>query len=174
MQLLLTRKITSLFFKAASEIHKSNPDVHFLVVGDGPLRPGIEREVSRLKIEDFVTFTNFIDQPERIIPQVDVLLFTSRFEGLGSTILDFFVYKKPVVSTRNGGAEEIIQHGETGLLSKIGDFKDLAGNVVKLLNDPVLTKKITEQAYKYVLKYHSPSELAIKTLEVYKSLEFNS
>jgi len=162
------------FFKAAREIVKTKSDVHFLIIGDGPLRNDLENEVGFLGLAEFVTFTGFLSQPEEIIPQLDLLLFTSRYEGLGSTILDFFVHKKPVVSVSNAGAKEIVENGKTGLLSPIGDFKSLARNVNQLFNDPKMTRSLTNAAYDYVLKSHSPLNVALKTIDVYRSMQENS
>lgn len=167
---LTFEKDHSTFLKTAVEIKKQIEDVHFLIVGSGPTKNKLINQVTRLGIEDSVTFTGFLKNPERIISQIDVLLFTSRSEGLGSTILDFFVYKKPVVSVRNGGAEEIIINEKTGLLSPVGDYKKLADQVMHLLSDSSFVKNLTDNAYEYVRKHHSPKKVALLTLGIYKEL----
>lgn len=159
------------FLNTANEILKQTHDVHFLIIGDGPLYARIKDKARRMNIFDYVTFTGFVRDAERLIPQIDLLLFTSTSEGLGSTILDFFVYEKPVVSTMNGGAGELIENGVTGFLSPIGDFSNMAKQVLNLKNSPILVSKITRNAKQYVIMNHSMKAVAERTIGVYRALE---
>lgn len=100
---------------------------------------------------------------------MDVLLFTSKEEGLGTTILDAFACKVPVVATAAGGIPEIITNEKTGLLAPVGDAQTLAHYVEKILADRNLREQLIENAWQKV-KYFSKENMAKKTLEVYQSL----
>lgn len=146
-----------------------NPDVHFVIVGEGPLVSELTNYASMIGIAEKVTFTGFIKEIRNIIPDIDVLLFTSVAEGLGTTILDFFVAKRPVVATKSGGAEELITNGITGFICPPGDFHSLAERVNFLLNNPKKTKRIVEEAYDFAT-YFSITQITLKTIEVYKNV----
>ena len=100
---------------------------------------------------------------------IDVLLITSKTEGLGTTILDAFACKIPVVATRAGGIPEIVQDGVTGLTAEVEDVKQLAKHVTTILNDGELRTELTQKALT-VLQDFSRENTAKKTLEIYKSL----
>ena len=68
---------------------KKNHNLHFVIIGDGDNRQKLTQYALDLQISENVTFTGFIENAKKIIPEIDILLFTSTEEGLGSTILDF-------------------------------------------------------------------------------------
>ncbi len=154
---------------AKNILDSADLDIHFVVAGEGRLKTELLEYSRQLGISEKVTFTGFIKNVQGIIPEIDVLLFTSISEGLGTTILDFFVAKKPVVATKSGGAEELISNGETGFLCEAGDHQKLAKNVILLLKNPKLKAEIVEKAYKFATNFSIPS-ITSKTIEVYKSL----
>ncbi|MCC5943291.1 MAG: glycosyltransferase family 4 protein [Bernardetiaceae bacterium] len=158
------------FLETAKKIIKQQPSVHFLIVGTGSLESKLKEYTAKLEIQNQVTFTGFISQAERIIPQTDILLFTSMSEGLGSTILDYFAHRKAVVSTRNGGAESVITHGENGFLSEVGDSTNLAKHVLYLLNDATSYQKISEQAYTDVKNKYTQKTISEKIVRVYNQV----
>lgn len=155
------------FIETAEQILKKNDKAHFFIIGEGKERSAIERKIEKHKLQDKIKLTGFIRDIDAVIPQLDLLLFTSTSEGLGSSILDFFLARIPVVSTRCGGVEEIITHNKTGLLSNVGDVKDLAKNSLLLLSDSGLKEKITENAYEYIVNNHSLEQLGEKTYDIY-------
>jgi glycosyltransferase involved in cell wall biosynthesis len=59
-----------------------------------------------------------------------VFLITSQTEGLGTTILDAFACRVPVVATKGGGIPEIVKESEPGLLAEIYDTEKLASTNV--------------------------------------------
>ncbi len=156
------------FIDTAKLMLQKNPKLRFLIVGEGDERANIEHYIARQGLTDHIILTGFIKDINALIPQLDLLLFTSTSEGLGSTILDFFLHKVPVVSTRCGGVEELIVHGKTGLLSSVGDVADLAKNAFLILNDQSLKQKIVEKAYDFVKENHSLEKLGKETLSVYR------
>jgi len=158
------------FLKTAEKIiNSSDLDVHFVIVGEGQLKEKLLKYAEELGISDKVTFTGFVPNAQEIIPEIDVLLFTSIAEGLGTTILDFFVAKKPVVATKSGGAEELVLNGETGYLCNARDYHTLAEKVIFLLKNRTKTEEIVDKALKFAGNF-SISSVTSKTIEVYKSV----
>jgi len=155
------------FLKVARSVTKNRKDVHFMIVGDGAMESELKNFCQKQGLDEFVTFTGFIDQPEKIINQIDILLFTSTSEGLGSTILDFFANKKPVVSARNGGSESLIEEGQNGYLCEIGDSSTMSKKIDLLLNDPNLCSTLGSNGYIKVCSEYLMETVAAKTLKVY-------
>ncbi|WP_037320147.1 glycosyltransferase [Salegentibacter sp. Hel_I_6] len=159
------------FLDTAKEILETKElNVHFVIIGEGELKNELKAYSEKLGITKNLSFTGFIKDIQAAINEVDLLLFTSTSEGLGTTILDFFVAKKPVVATRSGGAEELIINGETGYLCDCGNSKDLKEKVLLILKNPEKKQEIVNKAYKFVQNFNIEKG-SLKTLEVYKSVE---
>jgi glycosyltransferase involved in cell wall biosynthesis len=162
------------FLDSAKLILRQFKNVHFVIIGEGVLYNDILNYSDQLGIKGQVTFTGFLNNITEAISQIDILLFTSKSEGLGSTILDFFVHKRPVVSARNGGAEELIIDGETGFLCDIGDSSCFSWRVMELLKNEDKVKAITHNAYLFAQKNYAAETIAKRVFAVYNRLAVNS
>lgn len=141
----------------------------FFIIGDGPQREEIKTYVKAQGLEDKITFTGFRKNITDILTELDVLLFTSKMEGLGTTILDAWSAKVPVVATAGGGIPELVVHGETGLLCEIKNPQACAEHVMHLLTHPQERKAIIYAAQTKVQSF-SKEVTAQKTLDVYQSV----
>lgn len=91
--------------------------VHFVLAGDGPLRPEIERAIRRSPLlERCVHLTGYIRDPGRLILDSDVLVLTSEAEGLPLVVLEAMSLGVPVIASEVGGLPEIITHQRDGYL----------------------------------------------------------
>jgi glycosyltransferase involved in cell wall biosynthesis len=158
------------FLNSAKHILGRYDNVHFAIIGEGELFRQLVEYSKKLGISQQVTFTGFQENIDAIIPETDILLFTSNSEGLGSIILDYFFQKRPVVSAKNGGAEELIIDNETGLLCDIGDAESFATKTVRLLCDEAERNRITSNAFNFALNNFTDEKIAQRTLNLYKFL----
>jgi len=158
------------FLKTAKLILKENKKIKFLLIGDGKNIDKLIDFSKQNKIIDSIIFTGFIKNVNTLLSDLDLCLFTSKNEGLGSSILDFFLAKVPVVSTNSGGIKEIIIENETGLLCCIGDEVCLSNKVIKILEDIKMLEYIVDNAFNYVTKHHSLEVFSRKHLEVYNKI----
>ena len=97
----------------------------------------------------------------------DVFVMSSEEEGLGSSVLDAFIYKVPVVSTNAGGLKETLS--ERGLLCPVKDAKCLANSINNILEDKVLCMQLVSKAYNDVKKEYSLQENIEKYVRIFKS-----
>ena len=100
---------------------------------------------------------------------LDVFMISSKTEGLGTSILDAFACRVPVVATAAGGIPELVEHKKTGLLVAIKDAKALAESILLLNEDRVLRESLSRAAWDKVQTF-SKEQTAIKTLKEYQSL----
>lgn len=150
------------------ELSKKRNDFVFLHFGEGVLKPQLEAKIKELGIGEFYKLQGFIPNVEDFFTVMDVFAMSSEEEGLGSSVLDAFIYKVPVVSTTAGGLKEII--GDAGLLSEIKNAKALAENMDRILSDPKLKESLTAKAYEITLKRNSISKVTEEYLQVFKKL----
>ncbi|OSY89352.1 hypothetical protein WH52_01575 [Tenacibaculum holothuriorum] len=158
------------FIKTAKEILKTKNNVHFYIVGSGKLEKDIFNFIKENNLEDSITITGFINNIDTLIPNFDLLLFTSKKEGLGSTILDFFSHKIPVVATNSQGVLDLIKENETGLLCNVEDFNCLAEKTIKIIDNEELKSSLTKNAYNLLHENFTVQVCARKYESLYKKL----
>src|SRR5207249_119758 len=115
--------------EAARLISRTRPDARFLIVGEGPMRSGIESEIVREGISNRVHVLGMRKDAQRLIQVLDVLVLTSTSEGLPNVLLEAAVAGTPVVTTAAGGAAEVVLDGETGFVVRVGDAGSIARRV---------------------------------------------
>lgn len=158
------------FVDTAEKVLRENPDFHFFIIGDGPLRNEIEVYIKKKKLTQEITFTGFRKDIPDIFPDIDLFLMTSETEGLGSTLLDAAAHKTPIVSTNAGGIPEVIQHRTSGLLADVYDSNTLAKFVLELSTDKSLQEQLTEANYKNLTSRFTKEIMAQQTFKIYEQI----
>ncbi len=139
--------------------------VHF---GGGEMENTVKSEVKRLGLEDTYLFMGFEENVENFYPVFDIFVMSSREEGLGSSVLEAFRYKVPVVSTTAGGLEKLVSG--RGLLCPVHDHECLAAKISELLNSPEKYRDLTRRAHDHVLEEHSLEKMTRDYIRVYETL----
>jgi glycosyltransferase involved in cell wall biosynthesis len=124
--------------RAASHLAEHQIPFHLYLVGDGPLRPALENEVSRLGLSKLVTFTGWIDE-KGVRQQLDDsrgLVVSSFSEGLPLALIESGRAARPAVATQIGGIPEFVLPGVSGWLVPPGDDEALATAMHALLTLP--------------------------------------
>jgi glycosyltransferase involved in cell wall biosynthesis len=156
------------FIDTAQLLQQNNPDRHFFIIGDGELSAELEAYGAKKKIKN-LHFTGFRKDVAELLPDLDLFLFPSKMEGLGTSILDALAAKVPVVACRAGGIPEIIQHQKNGLLCEVGQARCLSEQVEIILKDKNLRKSLIEAGEQSLINFN-PHQVAKKTLEQYREV----
>ncbi|WP_445749118.1 glycosyltransferase family 4 protein [Polaribacter sp.] len=158
------------FLKAAETINNINKNCMFLLIGDGVNKSNLINFSKDLGLSDKVIFTGFIKNVNYYLSDIDICLFTSKNEGLGSSILDFFLAKVPVVTTNAGGIKNIVEDNYNGLLCPIKDDQCLSLKVLQIIENFNKRKVLTENAFQYVNQFHSIKTFSQKHVNVYNEI----
>lgn len=97
-----------------------------LMIGDGPMRTVIEREVARLGLTDSVRITGFQTDVRQLVACCDVMALVSTSETFSIASLEAMAMGKPMIMSDVGGAREQVEHGVNGFLFRAGDVRALA------------------------------------------------
>ena len=92
-----------MFLRAAARLCGRFPDVEFVLVGDGPLRPELEREAESLGLKAQVSFLGDRQDIPAVLASLDVCVLPSSSESLSNAILESMAAGVPVVASRVGG-----------------------------------------------------------------------
>lgn len=158
------------FVDTAERVLRHHEAVRFFIIGDGPQREEIEQYITARGLREKVILTGFRTDIADLLPELDCFLITSKTEGLGTSILEAFAAKVPVVATRAGGIPEIVRHDETGLLAEVGDSRALSDSVVRILDDASLRRRLTTAASQVPLDFDKV-QIARRTVAVYRTLK---
>lgn len=147
----------------------STTDVRVTIVGDGPLRPQLEKQAVDLCLKrENLQFTGALSDMSTVYRDADILLLTSAWEGTPNVVLEAMASGLPVVATRVGGVSEIVSHGETGFLLDVGDEKAMVETLLQLIDDVQLRATIGNNARQYIRCNHSPKQLPAYLREIYE------
>ena len=166
------RKDPFTLLDAASIVNRQRSDVVFVLLGEGVLRDKLEARAKDLSLKNIV-FEGYKNDLHSYYPIFDVFLVTSKSEGLGSSILDAFFYRIPVVATAAGGIPDLVVSEQTGLLSPVGSARKIAQDLLLMLDNPELRQRCTSQAYSLVKKDFSIPVMAGSYDKVYRGLTPN-
>lgn len=155
------------FVRAMARVRELVPNVRGLLVGDGPLRGDVEREIALLELHDTVHLAGYRTDADEILAAADVAALSSREEGMGSVLLDALAFGRPIAATRAGGIPEVVSDGETGLLAPVGDSRSLGECIARLLKDRRLAENISTAARHRAADF-SVEVMADRTLLVYE------
>jgi glycosyltransferase involved in cell wall biosynthesis len=156
---------------AAALVVREVPDARFVILGEGELRPALERQIKDLHLDKHVVLPGFRADILSCIKSFDVFVMSSLFEGLGTSLLDAMALSKPTVASDTGGIPEVVSHGETGLLVPPRDSRELASAITRLLKDPERRERMGRAGHERVARLFSAEQMIEKTLAVYRHLE---
>ena len=157
------------FVRTAEILVREGFPAKFLIIGgDGGEEENIRLFIREKGLENHIILTGFRNDIADIFPEIDMLLFTSKSEGLGTTILDAFLNQVPVVATAAGGIPEMIEHEKTGILASVGDAGMLAVFVKRMLEDSDLQKRLVRNALEKAGEF-STEKMAEGMIAVYQS-----
>ncbi|MGH9962613.1 MAG: glycosyltransferase, partial [Pyrinomonadaceae bacterium] len=164
-------KALNYFVDVAKKVHDRIPQVRFLMVGDGELRPEIEKQIAQLKIRQVVQLLGWRSDIPEIIATFDVFLLTSLWEGLPRALVEALLTGVPAVASNVDGVCEVLRHGENGYLVPPGDIEAMAQSVVRLLTDAPLRLSMDERCRSSVTAFSLPKMLQDHT-NFYRNLRF--
>ena len=154
------------------DVMKKLPHVTFYLAGDGIYRKKIIPKLE--KFENFIWLGNleYPNEIKKFFSSIDVYLLLSGLEGLGQSIIESMLMKKPVIASNVGGIPEIIIDKETGFLVDLGDEDQIVHLINHLLSKPDLVKKITAEAEKNVKMNYSWEVITKKFLGILEKTQF--
>lgn len=155
---LVEQKDQDTLVRAAAVARDSAPDLHWAIAGEGKLRPVLERTIRDLGLGDRVHLVGHVDGSAGVIRDGNVVVLSSKAEGLPNVVLEALALERPVVATRVGGVPEVLPEA---CLVPAGDATALAHTVVRTLaNPPVIP----------LLPRYTAAALAREFLALYRTL----
>jgi glycosyltransferase involved in cell wall biosynthesis len=160
-------KCPLLWLEIASQVRRDLPEARFLIVGDGPLRVAMEARSAEQDLAGTVFFAGHLKDSMAAIASMDMLLLTSRVEGLPNVLVEAQFLGVPAVTTPAGGAQEAVNDGKSGWVLDGWDAVSSARQIVRLLQDDRWREAATRYGPEFAFARFGVQRSIDETLAVY-------
>jgi glycosyltransferase involved in cell wall biosynthesis len=148
------------FVDVAAKVLKQTHSVHFVMAGDGELRPKVEDRVHEHGIGNNFTLLGWQHDMPETYRNLDVVVLTSLWEGLPCVFSEAMASELPVVATNVDGAREAIIDGDNGFLHEPHDVDAMATSVLKLVTDEELRRTMGKRGRQRVMEFDIGTSVA--------------
>jgi len=157
--------------RAMSSLIEKIPNIHLLIVGDGPVREDIVNLIEQLSLQDYVTLTGHQVDPVPFYREMDVVILPSYAgEATSQTLPQAMLMNKPVISTNIGGLAEVVIDKKTGLVVQPKDNHSINKAILEIFTDKNLREQIASSGREHALKNFTFSQMINTTEGVYLDL----
>ncbi|MDQ2833208.1 MAG: glycosyltransferase family 4 protein [Acidobacteriota bacterium] len=167
---LSQEKGPDLFLRAAAEVLKEIPGTRFVVAGDGPEKAALESLMESLKIREQVSLLGRTEDMPSFYASLDILVSSSRQEGLPIALLEGMASGLPLVATAVGSVPEIVQRDRTGILVPAENVQALASGIKELLQRPTLRQHCGSAAKALIAESYSADRMAADYISLYENV----
>jgi len=151
-----------LWLQSASLLAQRYPKLHFLIIGEGPMRKEMEAFISSNNLKEKVHLQGARTDVATPLSAMDVFLLTSEFEGTPNVVLEAQWLGLPVVVTEAGGAREAFDDRTTGRLANIAKL------VGGCLEDDAFLRGAETDGSKFVERVFGVERMVRETLDLYQ------
>ncbi|MDQ2821581.1 MAG: glycosyltransferase [Pseudomonadota bacterium] len=149
---MVARKGVDKAVLAMAQIMRKRQDIHYLILGDGELRPEVERIIAAEGLGDHVTLVGKVSDRELVdyLRLCDLFLMPNRTmpdgdtEGFGLVFREANACRKPVIGGRAGGVVEAVKDNQSGLLVDGNNIDEIAAAIERILDDAALATRLSE------------------------------
>jgi len=145
-------------------------NVHLVLVGDGPEKGNYENLVKKLNIEKNVAFEGYQNDVAKYYKIFDIFSLVSAHESFGLVLAEAMLSKLPVVATKVGGMQYIVDNEKTGYLVEKYDVNEIATKLEKLCKNESLRKEMGECGYEKAMNNYTEEQYVKRVEKLYLEL----
>jgi glycosyltransferase involved in cell wall biosynthesis len=152
------------------------PELRLMIVGEDTSGTGgaylqeLRAMAVQLKVSEYVTFTGGRSDIARVMAACDIFTLPSFEEPFGLVFLEAMAMARPVVAINNGGTPEVVDHERSGLLSPPWDVPALSANILRLVREPELRRRLGQHGRERVLSYFNIERMARDAAQAYEAV----
>ncbi len=161
------------FIEAAARVAREDERVHFVLVGDGPLKNEIANQAKQLGIGERMHLLGDRSDARLLVSSFDVSVLTSLSEGLPNTVMEAMSAAVPVVATAVGGTTELITDGKTGFLIPPANVEALVAQMLFVLRNESQCKVIAQRGNDFINSQFSMRRMVESVERLYEEVMIN-
>ena len=155
---------------ALAEMLSADPEAVFVLAGSGPLEHSVRSTIEGRGLKGRVRLLGPRTDVGDLLASSDVLLMTSRTEGMPAAVIEAGMHGVPVVAVNVGGVEDVVVDDETGILVPLGDRRALAASLDRVLHDRELRLRLGRAARRRCASTFDIRVVAPGYLKVYEEV----
>jgi glycosyltransferase involved in cell wall biosynthesis len=157
---MIPRKGLLDLISAFDSLYQENQSLKLQLLGDGSQRNSLEVQAAAQASSEAIEFLGFRSDRLELLSRFDLFVMTSSLEGIPRCIMEAMAVGVPVVAYDIPGVDQLVKHGETGLLAPLGDVNALAKCCDQVLTNPELALRLSANARKLVDEHFSAARMA--------------
>jgi glycosyltransferase involved in cell wall biosynthesis len=159
-----------LLLDVVAALKTTGTSFHVVVAGHqkAELMQKLDSKIHQLQLENWVSFIGFQNDTAEYLRQLDIFLLTSSSEGFSIATIEAMASGLPVVATKCGGPEEIIEHRKTGLLAENGSRDDIVTRLQEVITDPVSRRELALAGEAHAVSTFSAKYMYQTYTEIYQ------
>jgi len=154
--------------RACAQLRRRGLQLRVRIVGDGPAREELRALAAELDLAERVAFLGELEVLDPEWSRADCVVLPSHMEGLSNVLMEAMVAGRAVVASRVGGNQELVVHGQTGLLFEPGDVHSLAEQIKALIDDPALRARLGDNAARSMVRHFGCDRMVKRYTEIYE------
>ncbi len=148
-----------LLIRSAARLKGIHPNIRLLIVGQGEIESSLKDLAEKESVSSETVFTGYRTDARRLLLGMDIFALPSDVEGEPVSVMEAMDASLPVAATTAGGIPEVVNDGETGLLSETGDLDAFTENLSKMLESPERRQVMGEAGRKRVWEEFSAERM---------------
>lgn len=160
----------SFLLKGFAQAFQRVNNIHLVLIGDGPLKEQLDREIANYNLAKNVTMVGWRDDIPSLLNAVDLLVLPSLNEAFGLVLLEAMAASVPVIGTQVGGIPEIIRHGRTGILVPPGSSEAIEASIIYACENQAAVDAMVKQAKHMVCDRFTSKGMAERVENLYFEL----
>lgn len=165
---LISRKGLDVLLDSLAQL--KNVEWELFLIGEGPQREELEQRALELGVVENTHFLGFREDRLAFLRGFDVFVLPSRLEGIPRCLMEAMAAKVPVIASDIPGCNDLIKHGETGLLFHPNDVHDLNNKVYSIAVSKALQSDLIHNAHQLVNRRYSAVRMANEYVALYKQI----
>jgi glycosyltransferase involved in cell wall biosynthesis len=157
---MIPRKGLPDLLTAFDRLYAKDQLVTLKMLGDGSQRAELEARAASLESTGAIEFLGFRSDRLALLSQFDLFVMTSSLEGIPRCLMEAMAVGVPVVAYDIPGVDQLVKHGETGLLAPLGDVNALVDYCCQVLTNPEMARYMVTNARKLVDERFSAARMA--------------
>jgi L-malate glycosyltransferase len=156
--------------RALAELRQEFPDCRLLIAGDGNYRPQLEALVDELSLRQSVLFAGFLKDVSAVYEAIDIFVFPSLFEGLGTSLLSAMSYGVPSITFFGCALGEIVENNHSGIQVEARNSQQIAESVARLLGDAKFAAQIASAGRDRAVNHFSADLMVQQMMQIYEDV----
>ena len=167
---MIPRKGIPDLIEVFDQLYQQKADLRLQLLGDGSQRPELEHQAAALSSVNAVEFLGFRSDRLALLSKFSLFVMTSSLEGIPRCMMEAMAVGIPVVAYDIPGVDQLVEHGQTGLLAPFGDKAALVACCTQMLDDPELAATLSRNAREMVNVRYSAARMANEYEDLFRTL----